>query len=337
MPTIDEVALKAGVSKKTVSRVMNGYQHVSAKTKAKVEAVIDQLNYAPSQIARQMRLGDTQSIGMLYGDPGSGYQAQLNFSMLKACSDARRYLAVELFDEDSANWVNQVERFLERSQVRNLVLVPPMCDSTDLHDLLTERGIRFVLVSPSRSVSGAHSVAMDDRRAAAEATKYLIGLGHRRIGHIAGRDGHVVTLLRRLGFEDALSAAGLDRDKQPPILSGGFRFRSTLECAEKLLSIPDRPTAIFAANDQMAVAIMMVAHRMGLNVPDDLSIVGFDNTPVSRNVWPELTTIAQPFDEIAKAAVQFFDTPPEQAESLATARVLPHQLVVRGSTGKNDS
>lgn len=332
MATIDDVAEQAGVSKKTVSRVMNGHQHVSTKTKSKVEQAMQVLNYAPSSIARQMRLGDTQSIGMLYGDPSSGYQAQLNHSMLKACSDARRYLAVELFDENSSGWARQIEQFLDRTRVTNLVLVPPMCDSNEIHDLLNEKSVRFVLVSPSRIVSGSHSVAMDDRLAAAEATRHLIGLGHTRIGHIAGRDGHIGTLLRRLGFEDALMTAGLGAAEPAQIISGGFRFRHALQCAEDMLTAPDRPTAIFAANDQMAVASIMVAHRLGLSVPEDLSIIGFDNTTISRNIWPELTTIAQPFDEMAHAAVAYFDSCPVSAAP-TTTEILRHSLVVRGSTG----
>lgn len=333
MATIDEVAEKAGVSKKTVSRVLNNYLHVSEKTRNKVKSAIAELDYSPSLIARQMRTGDTLSIGVMYGDPTSGYQSQLNLAMLRACSEARRYLAVELFDEDSAQWVEQVERFLDRSGVRNLVLLPPMCDSNELHELLKSRGVRFMLVSPSRAISGAYCVSMDDRLAAMEATRYLIDHGHKRIAHIAGRDGHIGTLLRRLGFEDALKQAGLWDASCQNVISGDFRFRNALKSAEQILSAKNRPTAVFAANDQMAVATMMVAHRLGISVPDDLSIIGFDNTPISKNVWPELTTVAQPFSEIAAAAIDFFGGAVDEKNLSTTARVLPHQLLVRGSTG----
>ena len=163
MATIQDVARKAQVSVKTVSRVMNQYEHISEKTRAKVEKAMHDLNYAPSPIARQMRLGDNLSIGVLFGDPSSGYQSQLNHSLLKACSGEHRYLAVELFEESSPDWCGQVSHFLDRSKVSNLVLVPPICDSPEVHALLRERKVRFVLISPSQPVSGASAVAMDDR------------------------------------------------------------------------------------------------------------------------------------------------------------------------------
>ena len=334
-PTIQEVAEKAGVSVKTVSRVMNHYPHVSSATRSRVQKAIASLNYAPSEIARQMRLGDRSSIGMLYGDPSSEYQSQLNHSMLKACSEARLYLAVELFDEAAPDWGRQIESFLDRTGVTRMVLVPPMSDADEIHALLRRRGVRFVLVSPSRPVKGAAAVAMDDRLAAKEVTAVLISLGHERIAHISGHEDHVVTLHRRLGYEDALSAARARTRRpdayRPRVESGRFRFRDAMEKAEALLSAPDRPTAIFAANDQMALAVVMVAHRMGLSIPKDLSVAGFDDTPVSRSVWPPLATVAQPFDAIARTAIELLNAADDRDGDPFI--VLPHRLVVRGSIG----
>jgi len=332
MATISEVAELAGVSVKTVSRVMNNYQHISLKTRTKVEQAMEELNYAPSSIARQMRLGDPLSIGMLYGDPSSGYQSRLNHSVLKACSDARRYLAVELFNEKSVDWPNQVMSFLERTKVQNLILVPPMCDSSEIHELLKRRNVHYVLISPSAPVSGANSIALEDRRAAREITNHFIDLGHKKIAHISGRPDHVVTLLRRQGYEEALTRAGI-AIREDFVESGRFRFRNAMECAERLLTLPDRPTAIFAANDDMAVATVMTANRLGLRVPEDLSVGGFDDTPIATTVWPELTTIAQPFDEIATAAVAALKTNKSSSELMSETLVLKHSLIERGSTG----
>lgn len=332
MATIVEVAEKAGVSVKTVSRVMNNYEHITQKTRDKVERAMTELNYAPSSIARQMRLGDSLSIGMLYGDPSSGYQAQLNYHVLKACAEARRYLVVELFDEKNADWRQQVESFLDRTKVRNLILVPPMCDSSDLHELLKERGINFVLISPSRPVSGVVSVTMDDRKAAKEITQHLIELGHKRLGHISGHPDHIATLYRRQGFEEALKKAGLYDEDDVLIESGRFRFRKTMECAERMLRSKDRPTAIFAANDEMAAAVVMAANKLGLRVPDDVSVVGHDDTPIARTIWPDLTTVAQPFEDIAKAAVKALGTVRRDELRVSETLVLPHSLVVRSST-----
>lgn len=333
MPTITEVARKAGVSIKTVSRVMNNYEHISLKTRKKVQEAMAELNYAPSSVARQMRMGDQFSIGMLYGDPSSGYQARLNHAVLKACSDARRYLAVELFDETAADWRPQVEAFLDRTKVKNLILVPPMCDSSDLHQILKDRGVNFALISPSRPVSGASSITMDDRHAAQEMTQHLIDLGHKRIGHIGGDIAHVATLLRRQGFEEALLRSNLGRPDPELIETGHFSFKDALDCADRLLTSDNRPTAIFAANDEMAAAVVMTANRLGLSVPGDLSVAGFDNTPISQTIWPELTTIAQPFDRIACVAVKMTSELNTVDSGVSSTRVLPHELVIRGSTG----
>lgn len=333
MTTIVEVADKAGVSIKTVSRVMNGYVHVSQKTRKRVEDAMNELDYKPSATARQMRLGESHSIGVLFGDPSSGYQSELNHSMLRACAEVGRYLVVELFDEKDRKWAQQVDSFLDRTKVKNLVLVPPMSDSIEVHKVLRERGIRFVLISPSRPVSGASSVQMDDRLAATEVTEYLINLGHKRIGHIAGHEDHIVTMLRRLGYQDAMSAAGLDAADADLILPGRFRFKQALDCAHKMLALPNRPTAIFAANDQMAVATMMAAHKMGLSVPEDLSVIGFDDTPMSQLIWPTLTTVAQPYDEIARAALKVLQGEFDDRTGAPKSIVLPHQLIERDSAG----
>lgn len=333
MATITEVAKHAGVSIKTVSRVMNNYQHISVKTRDRVEQAMQDLSYTPSSVARQMRMGDTLSIGMLYGDPSSGYQARLNHAVLKACSDARRYLAVELFDEKSSDWLPQVKAFLDRTKVANMILVPPMCDSSDLHQLLLERNVNFVLISPSRPVSGASSITMDDRLAAKEMTNHFIDLGHSRIGYIGGHPDHIASILRRQGFEEALNKAGLLELNSDLLEIGRFRFKLALDCADKMLTQDNRPTAVFAANDEMAAAVVMTANRLGLSVPEDLSVGGFDNTPISQTIWPELTTIAQPFEAIATEAVRFLSENQVSGDSVSQTKILPHELLVRASTG----
>ncbi|GLQ21408.1 LacI family DNA-binding transcriptional regulator [Algimonas porphyrae] len=333
MATISEVAERAGVSVKTVSRVMNDYQHISEKTRTKVNKAMEELSYAPSSIARQMRLGDTQSIGMLYGDPSSGYQARLNHAVLKACSDARRYLAVEFFDEADPDWRRQLEAFLDRTKVRNLILVPPMCDSSELHSLLRERDVRTVLISPSRQISGSSSIAMDDRQAAMEMTNHFITLGHKNIAHISGDPGHVVTLLRKQGFREALKSAKISLRPDNIIAAESFRFKDAMACAETLLSRPDRPTAIFACNDEMAAAVIMVANRLGISVPGELSVAGFDNTPISETLWPSLTTVAQPFSQIAYEAVKLVSRRTGGDSNVSATHVLPHDILIRESTG----
>ncbi len=333
MTTITQVAKRAGVSTKTVSRVMSNYPHISSKTRLKVEEAIQELTFAPVSVARHLRLTEPLSIGMLYGDPSSGYQARLNHAVLKACSDARRYLAVELFDEAGTDWVRQVEMFLDRTHVRKMILVPPLCDSTEVHQLLDDRGVSYVLISPSRAVLGSVAITMDDRLASKEITEHLLALGHRRIGHISGHPDHVVTLLRRQGFEEAMARAGLANPAHMFVESGRFQFRESLVSAEKLLSAPCPPTAIFAANDEMASAVVMAANRQGLRVPDDLSVAGFDDSPIASAMWPDLTTVSQPFEAIGRSAIETLADTSGGPGGASQMIVLPHRLIMRASTG----
>ncbi|MEO1029444.1 MAG: LacI family DNA-binding transcriptional regulator [Pseudomonadota bacterium] len=331
MATIIDVAKRAGVSIKTVSRVMNDHAYVRDDTRERVTTAMRELGYAPSDAARRMRTGKSQLIGMLYGDPSSGYQSRLNHAMLQACSEAGTYLVAGLFDEGKGHWREQLESFLDRTRADRMVLVPPMCNATVLQEVLTDRGIGFVLVSPSIVSPQAMSVAMDDQQAAREITQYLIALGHRRLAHISGDPNHVASLLRRQGYEEALIEAGLPKPDPSLIEEGRFGFREALSCAERILSLPERPTAIFAASDDMAAATMIAAGKLGLSVPGDLSIAGFDDTPIANNIWPALTTIAQPFQQMADEAVRLLNLPPEKKQQQNLQILCPYELIVRDS------
>lgn len=311
---------------------MRNYPHISAKTRHKVEQAIEDLSFTPVSIVRRRRMAEPLSIGMLYGDPSSGYQARINHAVLKACSDARRYLAVELFDESLRDWASQVEAFLDRTNVGSMILVPPLCDSMEVHELLNSRSVRYVLISPSRPVSGSVSITMDDRLASREITDHLLALGHRRIGHIGGHPDHVVTILRRQGYEEAMARSGLADATHMIVSSGRFQFRDSLEAAESMLTLPNRPTAIFAANDEMASAVVMAANRHGLRVPDDLSVAGFDDAPIACSMWPDLTTVRQPFEAIGRSAIKALGGIPSERGLISRTIILPHQLILRAST-----
>ena len=336
MATIIDVAKKAGVSIKTVSRVMNNEGRVRAETRRKVRQAMNQLDYTPSAAARQMRSGKSTAIGMLYSDPSSGYHARLNHAMMQACGDAGRYLTVGLFDEAKRGWRDQLEAFLDRTKVGSIVLVPPMCDSAVLQDCLSERDIEYVLLSPSRPKRGVASIAMDDKLAAREITEYLLGLGHHRIGHLSGHPDHVASLLRREGFEEAVAAADGKGRCEAMVCEGRFDFRRGLEQAEKMLTADERPTAIFAASDDMAAAIYMAAGRLGLSVPKDISVAGFDGAPIAEVIWPSLTTVAQPYEGMAQAAVRILSgaEPAQDENSGASTIIVPHQIIFRNSCAR---
>lgn len=334
MATIFDVADLAGVSIKTVSRVLNGSSSVRAATSERVRAAMAELDYRPSTAARELRKGKSSAIGMLFGDPSSGFQSRLHHAALQACNDAGYFLTAGLFREEEDNWDEQLSEFLTRTSIEKMILVPPLCGSSALHDRLIEHGTSFVLISPSRTVPVAHAVCMDDRRAAREVTEHLLSLGHRRIAHITGPSDHAATRLRREGFEAALAAVEGGVVREDWIQPGLFRFKPALECARQILSGPDRPTAIFAANDEMAAAVCFAANSLGLRVPDDLSVVGFDDVAIATTMWPPLTTVAQPYAQMASESVRLLTQVGAPGESGAAAEkvTIDHALKLRQST-----
>lgn len=304
MANIFDVAKRAGVSIKTVSRVMNDQSAVRAATRDRVLKAMKELDYNPSHAARELRSGRSRSIGMLFGDPSSGFQSRFHHAALQACDEVGYFLAAGLFDERADDWDKQLSAFLARTRVKNMILVPPLCGSTVLHNQLIEHGVSFVLISPTHPVDGVPSISMDDFQAAQEITAHLLELGHRRIGHISGDADHIASKRRREGYQAALAAVPDAVLEDKLIQPGGFSFDEALGVAEAMLSGPNRPTAIFASNDEMAAAVYFVANRLDLRVPEDLSVVGFDDIPLARTIWPPLTTVAQPYEAMTREAVR---------------------------------
>jgi LacI family transcriptional regulator len=197
--------------------------------------------------------------------------------------------------------------------------------------VLEAANIAFVRISPGTNHAMTSSVFMDDAQAGDDMTTHLINLGHRRIAHIMGHPNHMASDARLFGYRRALDRAGINFDPQL-VQPGAFDFDSGVEAATQLLALANCPTAIFAANDDMAAGVLSVAHARGIIVPDDLSVAGFDNTTLARMVWPPLTTIEQPTRDMAYAATDQLLLQASKTDSHMTHNRLPHLLVVRGST-----
>ncbi len=334
MPTIYDVAELAGVSRKTVSRVLNDDSAVKGKTRDRVLEVMSQLGYKPNALASHQRpVRSNTSIGMLYTDPASGYQSRFHHAMLMASMEAGNYLAIELFEMEKPDCMDNLERFFANSSIRAMVLLPPLCDYGPLKALLKDRNIEAVLISPMAPDAVFPSVSLDDRQAGRDVTDYLLSTGHTRIAHIAGHPDHAAAFLRRQGYFEAHAAALLPRPPAELIREGEFTFKTAITAAEGLLALKERPTAIFAANDEMAAATCSVAHRMGLRIPEDLSVVGFDDAPIASAIWPALTTVRQPYVEMARKAVEILNARTGRSAGNAVERhIIPHSMAVRDST-----
>ena len=300
-PTIGDVAARAGVSPMTVSRVINGKQVVKAATRERVESAIAALNYSPSAAARSLAGGEETRIGLLYSNPSAAFLSEFLVGSLDQATRSGADLVIEKWDEQAS--VAAVVQHLQRSHIAGVILPPPLCDLEALVEALTAADIVAVAVATGRTLPGVSVVGIDDRAAAHTMTHHLIGLGHRRIGFIEGSPNLNASGQRREGYLAALAEAGIAPDAAL-IAQGDFTYRSGLDAAERILDLPDPPSAIFASNDDMAAAAVAVAHRRGLAVPDDVTVCGFDDTALAVTIWPELTTIRQPINAMTQAAVE---------------------------------
>jgi LacI family transcriptional regulator len=323
--TIGDVAAEAGVSVATVSKVINGRWGVSESTSERVRAVIDELGYESSLVARSLRSRRTDVIAVLVVDV-EPFSAEL----LKGAARAIRDTGYELVvfsgcgrADDQVGWERRYLSRVSGTLCDGAILVTP--SSVD-----PNQGAPVVAVDHNVGSPDLPSVDSDNLSGAVAATEYLLGLGHRRIGFLGGRPDLESARLRERGYRRALRAAGIGTDRVL-IANGGFQPDTAEEAARALLTTAERPTAIFAANDVSAIATMAAARGLGLSIPEDLSLIGFDNVPESALCQPPLTTIEQPIQRMGLEAVELLIGLIERRQDLVTHRMLPTRLVVRGS------
>ncbi len=337
--TITDVAAKAGVSIKTVSRVINQESGVHTKTREHVLKVVDELKYRPKLSARSLAGARSFLIGLLYYDPSAAFVGGVQQGATLRCRESGYHLVVESLHNDAPDLAQQVDRMISALRPDGMILTPPLCDNPQVLQALRDSGTPCVLISPARVVDGVPSVRMNDTQAAIEITNLLISLGHKSIAFIKGPANQAASALRYKGYVHAMKAHGLAIDKAL-VHTGDFTFATGVEGAHQLLSQRIRPTAVFASNDDMALGALAAAQRLGLAVPGDLSIAGFDDSNAAGLVWPPLTTVRQPMYEMARMAVEMLIAPNRRDEADHTEnfvpnslhRVLAHELVVRDST-----
>jgi LacI family transcriptional regulator len=332
-PTIVDVAREAGVSIKTVSRVLNHEAGVHEQTREQVQAVMTQLNYRPKLSARNLAGARSFLIGLMYYDPSATFVGGVQKGAAVRCREAGCHLVVESIENDAPDIEDQVDRMVSALRPDGMILTPPLCDNPQVLKVLAQRGTPTVLISPGDHDPTLPCVRMDDVRAAEEVTQLLIGLGHERIAFIRGAPDQAASALRYRGFAKAMAAQGLAVDEQL-VCQGDFTFAGGVAAARALLALRDRPTAIFASNDDMALGVLTTAQRQGIAVPGEVSIVGFDDSLAATLVWPALTTVRQPMEDMARLAVDMLVTPDGSALPSHTSeeQTLPYQLVVREST-----
>lgn len=300
--TIDDVAALAGVSIKTVSRVLNEEPSVRPDTRRRVQEAMAALDYQPSLPARSLAGRRSNLLGLVYENPSANYIYAVQSGAIARCRESRRRLFIQACGGSEESRVDEVLAMVAQTHVDGLVLTAPLSADPILIEALRKRDLAFVLIAPDAAVEGVPAVMMDDRGAAQEMTRYLIELGHRRIGFVAGHPAHPSSRLREEGWRAALAEAGLEAGDE--LLEQGYNnARSGRDAGHRLLVRTHRPTAIFASNDDMAAGVLLAAHERGIAIPRELSVAGFDDTEIAGIVWPTLTTIRQPVYDMAHRAV----------------------------------
>ncbi|WP_440053321.1 LacI family DNA-binding transcriptional regulator [Pseudoalteromonas sp. T1lg65] len=318
--TINSVAEYAGVSKKTVSRVLNNEPNVSPATREKVLKVFEELNYKPNPIARGLAQNRSFIIGCLYDNPSKSYITRVQSGALEACQKHHYNLLIHPCELRGEALIDNVEQLLTTSRLDGLVLTPPFSDSKELIAFLKQRNIPYARVASAMD-DDSISVSSNDEQGAFELTEHLIKLGHRDIAFIKGHPDHSATENRFAGYQRALKKHQIHY--QPKLVAeGNFSYHSGAISAKEILDISPRPTAVFASNDYMAAAVLKMATQNNIKVPDELSIAGFDNAPIARHIWPGLTTIAQPVEEMTMLAVE------ELIKQITTPQEKPFQMVL---------
>ncbi len=300
--TITDVARVAGVSIKTVSRVMNGEKNVRKETSDKVDNAVNLLKYRPNLLARSLAGSRSFLIGLLHDNPVPSYIYDLQRGAIRRCRESKYHVLSEPQDRLDPNLERSITDLLSTIRLDGVILTPPLCDMNIVLQAIEAMGVPYVRIAPSRNLGQSAAVSIDDSEAAKQMTDYLLGLGHRDIAFIHGHPEHGASHLRYEGFLKAMRAHGLE-PRQEWMKPGLFTFDSGKAAAASLLGGgSNRPTAIFACNDEMAFGVMAFAQEKGIKVPDQVSVVGFDDNPGALLIWPHLTTIHQPIDELAYAA-----------------------------------
>ena len=297
---IQEVAEAAGVSLKTVSRVLNKEPNVRPETRERVEAAVRELNYRPSSSARSLAGQRSFVIALLYDNPSKNYLMEILLGVLDACEENGYHMVLLPMPKEAEKFAEAVDALIAHSRPDGLILTPPITDNAVLLERIRALALPFASVSP-KDASHAIGVIVDERRAAFDIVTHLVHLGHRRIAHVRGHPDHGAAEWRWRGYLEAMAAGGVAVD---PLLvvEGAFSYDSGVAAANKLLALAEPPTAIFAANDDMAAGAIRAAFERGLSVPRDVSICGFDDSPMSSQIFPSLTTVRQPGRDMGRAS-----------------------------------
>ena len=328
--TIKDVSKDAAVSIKTVSRVINNEENVAKATKAKVLLSVKKLGFKPNKSAQSLRSKKSYMLALLYDNPNKSYLADVQSGIFNACKNTGYNLVIQECDYKSNELKNDIVQFVEDFKIDGLIITPPLSDMAEFLQNLDNYQIEYSVIAPSTLNTESLYVSSNDYEAAFTLTSQIIKHGHKDIGFIKGHPKHSASHLRFNGYLDAMKSHGIEKNDQW-IKQGNFSFKSGFDAGVEIFHSEKIPTAISASNDSMAAGIMKSAQMKGMKVPNDLSLAGFDDSPIAHQIWPALTTVKQPVEKMAAHAAKIliakFDGLAEQTKS----KEFKSELIMRES------
>ena len=332
-PTINDVAKLAGVSKKTVSRVINESPLVNETTRSGIQMVIDDIGYRPDPQARGLAFRRSYLVGMIYDNPNPQYIVNTQLGILDGLRGTGYELVVHPCDRGSDEFIEDAKSFIEIQKLFGVIVTPSVSEDERLAEVLRDIGCAYVRIASISLDLERRMIVTNDRVGGREAGRHLAELGHTRIAHVAGRRSFRSAHERRAGFEEGLAEFGIDLPSEY-ILQGDYTFESGLARGADILDLDPPPTAVFAANDEMAAGVLQASLVAGLEVPEELSIIGFDDFQTATRVWPRLTTVNTPVRELGKmAAKRLLRFEADESVDLGPNQTTP-RLIKRESTRK---
>lgn len=301
--TINDIARLARVSKKTVSRVINNSPLVREETRERVKAIIEQEGFTPDPQARALAFRRSFLVGFVYDQPNPQYVVNMQRGILDALEGTDHQLVLQPVDRADATYKDRIRLFVERHRPAGIIMPPSVSEDNALAEMLRDLGCDYVRIASVELDEPTRMVRTHDAEGAAQAARHLAGLGHSRIAHIHGPRSFRSSHERLFGFREGLAEFGLELQPNMTV-EAGYTYASGVQAADRLLASARRPTAIFAGNDEMAIGIYTSARKAGLRVPEHVSIVGFDDTPMAERMWPPLTTVRLPIRDMGREAAE---------------------------------
>ena len=331
--TINDVAKDAGVSIKTVSRVINNETSVRDNTREKVMASVEKLNFQPNLAARSLAGTKAYSIAYIYDNPNAYYIIDMQNGILDACKKQGFELLIHPCDAKEAHIFDEITNMIKRTRIAGILLTPPFSEMPHFVEKLTQLDLKVVRILSGHDAPDSLTpcIMIDDNLASKSITEHLINNGHTRIGFLAGGSEHNSTKERLEGYKAALKQYDITIDPSL-IIDGEYSFESGVEGAKTLINQKNRPTAIVSCNDEIAAGALFAARLMNIDIPSELSITGFEDSPFSRQTWPKLTTAHQPNNKIAEDAASLLIAQIRNGNDRDIIKLYTPELVVRDST-----